>query len=136
MAMLMRHLLLHGPATELLELDVQQAPALLQETSPAVWHKCHDFTGGEASRLRFAVCLPLYVARLSFSSALGLTVCWPPTSTIMPQPIRFCRCMHVCNSIAHQHLGSRMICNVHLQDTQGAVSFQHSDEPTARSGAT
>lgn len=38
------------------------------------------------------------------------------------------------DTIAHQHLVSRMTCNVYLQDTQGAVSFQHSDEPTARSG--
>ncbi|DBB01115.1 TPA: hypothetical protein ACH3X1_001006 [Trebouxia sp. C0004] len=41
-----------GPATELLEVDVQQAPALYQETSPSVWQQCHDFTGGEASCLR------------------------------------------------------------------------------------
>lgn len=41
-----------GPATELLEVDVQSAPALYQETSPAVWQRCHDFTGGEASCLR------------------------------------------------------------------------------------
>lgn len=41
-----------GPVTELLEVDVQQAPALYQETSPAVWQRCHDFTGGENSRLR------------------------------------------------------------------------------------
>lgn len=41
-----------GPATELLEVDVQQAPALYQETSPSLWQQCHDFTGGEASCLR------------------------------------------------------------------------------------
>ncbi len=47
-------LLLQGPATELLEVDVQQAPDLYQETSPSVWQPCHDFTGGEASCLRYA----------------------------------------------------------------------------------
>ncbi|KAL3141191.1 hypothetical protein ABBQ38_003532 [Trebouxia sp. C0009 RCD-2024] len=41
-----------GPATELLEVDVQSPPALFQETSPAIWQRCHDFTGGEASCLR------------------------------------------------------------------------------------
>lgn len=43
-----------GPATELLEVDVQSPPGLYQETSPAVWQRCHDFTGGEASCLRYA----------------------------------------------------------------------------------
>lgn len=45
--------LLQGPATELLEVDVQSPPALFQETSPAIWQRCHDFTGGEASCLRY-----------------------------------------------------------------------------------
>ena len=71
--MLIKHLLLQGPATDLLEVEVQQAPALLQEASPAVWLKCHDFTGGEAPRLRCLVCLGLH-CQVTGSSACMLHV--------------------------------------------------------------
>ena len=54
---LTQRLLLQGPATELLEVSVKQAPALYQCTGGDVWQRCHDFTGGEASFLRYCCIL-------------------------------------------------------------------------------
>ena len=64
---------LQGPATELLEVDVQSAPGLYQETSPAVWQRCHDFTGGEASCLRCAPAIAPTMDSCCFQMALDLS---------------------------------------------------------------
>lgn len=74
-----------------MEVDVQQAPVLYQETSPSVWQQCHDFTGGEASCLRCANTM----SSLCLCSLQPIPCTGAAAAVILRKVLHWCA-LHVC----------------------------------------